>query len=325
MYKYDVSVIIACYNSDLKKTLKTIESSLLQSNVSIQIVIADDGSKNNNFKEIANFFEDKGFSDYILIGDGKNRGTVSNLLKALRVCQGEFTKFLSPGDFLYEEKTLEKWLLFLRKYSIKLSFGLPVYYKPDDKHSVVKGSCNPFSPQSFSLTSNNKKFIFDYIVLEDDIIGATVIGATEKLIDYISIIDGKVKFAEDNCYRIMAINGIRPVFFQSYVIWYEFGTGISTSAKSTSKDIISKDYLETDKIILSFISKKKGLFYFKLKLFMHIIIHYKGIMGKTLKNIVFPSRIIRKKIIKLSSYCQSTYSEKVCCDFINLFYYNSYN
>ena len=47
MAKADISVVVLTYNPDLNDLKKTLRSIMLQDGVDFEIVIADDGSKNN--------------------------------------------------------------------------------------------------------------------------------------------------------------------------------------------------------------------------------------------------------------------------------------
>ena len=51
----DVSVILATYNSDLKRIFETLYSILIQEKITFDLVIADDGSENNYKKEIEDY------------------------------------------------------------------------------------------------------------------------------------------------------------------------------------------------------------------------------------------------------------------------------
>ena len=49
--KYDISVIIVTYNPKWEKLRTTILSILFQKNINIEIIVSDDGSKNNLFEQ----------------------------------------------------------------------------------------------------------------------------------------------------------------------------------------------------------------------------------------------------------------------------------
>lgn len=96
-----VSVIVGAYRPDLHKMLLTLRSILLQKKCSYEIILTDDGSKENYFAEVKDFFARAPFSDYKLLPSEKNQGTVLNVWKALQVAQGEYIRLISPGDFMH--------------------------------------------------------------------------------------------------------------------------------------------------------------------------------------------------------------------------------
>ena len=61
------------------------------------------------------------------------------------------------------------------------------------------------------------------------------------MIQYLKRILGRIKYAEDMIYRMMISNGEKMVYFPENVIWYEYGTGISTSKNNKWNAIIGEE------------------------------------------------------------------------------------
>ena len=59
-----VSVLVVTYNPQYSKLINTVESILLQKNVRLEIIISDDGSQNNYFEQLEEFFKEHSFSEY---------------------------------------------------------------------------------------------------------------------------------------------------------------------------------------------------------------------------------------------------------------------
>ena len=100
------SVLMLTYNSSWDKTRQTLYSVLVQKDVSFEIIIADDGSDENNFEKIREYLAAWDFTTYYLVANEQNQGIVRNFNSGLVLCKGEYIKPLSPGDFLYDENTL---------------------------------------------------------------------------------------------------------------------------------------------------------------------------------------------------------------------------
>ena len=109
---YELSIVILTYNSSFENLMKTLESSLNQDEINFEIIIADDGSKENHEKEIRDYFLAHDFTNFQLVLNRQNRGTVQNLLSALDVARGEYVKPISPGDLLKNVSC--KWIKFMK-------------------------------------------------------------------------------------------------------------------------------------------------------------------------------------------------------------------
>ena len=103
------SVLMLTYNSSWNKTRQTLYSVLVQKDVSFEIIIADDGSEENNFEKICDYLAAWNFTAYSLVANERNQGIVRNFNSGLVLCKGEYIKLLSPGDFLYDENTLSAY------------------------------------------------------------------------------------------------------------------------------------------------------------------------------------------------------------------------
>lgn len=131
MSTYDVSVICLAYNADINKLLTTLKSIIYQENCNFEVIVADDGSKNNYRELIEKYFRKNNFVNYKLVLNTKlntkNHGTVENLISGLDVASGKYVKQISPGDYLFDQYTLSKVFDFAEKISANLLFGDAVF------------------------------------------------------------------------------------------------------------------------------------------------------------------------------------------------------
>lgn len=244
--KYDISVLICSYNPKLQKILMTISSALIQKNVKIQVVICDDGSKNFPLMEIQNFFNKFNFKDYVLCLSRENHGTVKNIINGIEECKGEYVKDISPGDYLNGEDVLFKWFNLLKNSNADFSICDAIYYC--EKNGEYRTVCHRSNPQANSNYFHNQWF-YDYLILDDIALGACMLCKTSVMKEYLLLIEDKVKFTEDNIFRIMAADKVSMVYFHNDAVLYEYGTGISTSNNTVWNKRIKDDFKETDKII----------------------------------------------------------------------------
>lgn len=249
--KYEVSVAVVTYNADNKKLKMTLNSIIAQEKVDVQIVIGDDGSKIKDFDEIRKYFEEKNFTEYKIVENPINQGTVKNLLSAVEACTGQFVKPISPGDLLYSEDTLREWIDDMKQKGTKVGFGYTANYKESAGH-IEPASARAF-PQDTSVYAGEKNehlLMKQYLLCEDICTGASTIVDTELMRLYLNKIVGKVKFAEDNVYRLMIFDGIKVSFLPKNVVLYEYGDGVSTSNNSIWLQRIRDDWNASSDIML---------------------------------------------------------------------------
>lgn len=91
-----VSVIIPCYNS-AQYAPEAIDSVLNQTYKNIEIIVVDDGSK-DNLKEVVDPYMKSGAITYLFQA---NKGVSAARNAGLKLARGEYVKFLDSDDFLY--------------------------------------------------------------------------------------------------------------------------------------------------------------------------------------------------------------------------------
>ncbi len=92
------SVLLVTYNSELSDIFKTLTSIINQEFEHFEIVLSDDGSEDNKFKQIEEFMKEHKFFNYKMVGHDKNQGTVKNLISGLENCSGKYVRDFGPGD-----------------------------------------------------------------------------------------------------------------------------------------------------------------------------------------------------------------------------------
>src|SRR5436190_23533225 len=93
-----VSILIPAYNAG-QWISQTIQSALAQTWKRKEIVIVDDGSRDNTLA-IARQFE----SPEVLVVSQSNQGAAAARNKAFSVCQGDYIQWLDADDLLTPEK-----------------------------------------------------------------------------------------------------------------------------------------------------------------------------------------------------------------------------
>lgn len=260
----DISFVVVMYNADWESLKKTLDSIVSQKNITSEIVIADDGSSENHNHNLTNYFRNVGFENYTLVLNTDNHGTVENLYSGLRVCRGEYVKVISPKDYLYGQYTMRNWIDYLKEAGQDWSFSDAIYYHEVDG-AIVPIECNahPCSVDSYAK-KNYKKSRWNYFVLSDIALGAAMLCKTSVQKFYCKQLLGKVKYAEDNVWRLMMFDGVVGTHYPKDTMLYEYGSGISTSANDIWNTRLMNDWLGADSII--FEKEKHSLDLFQINM-----------------------------------------------------------
>lgn len=105
-----ISIITLTYNN-FNDLIPTIASVLSQNYANIEYIISDDGSDSFPRETVENFIKKnrKGnLSNFKLLLNKRNVGTVKHLNCAVKECNGEYIIILPGGDFFYDSNVLSK-------------------------------------------------------------------------------------------------------------------------------------------------------------------------------------------------------------------------
>lgn len=96
-----VSIIIPTYNRD-KYLERALSSAITQSYQNCEIIVCDNGSKDNTKKIVENFQNQYRKKLILYIRHKSNIGPVRNWFSGIEAAQGEYIKILFSDDFLYK-------------------------------------------------------------------------------------------------------------------------------------------------------------------------------------------------------------------------------
>lgn len=252
---YKVSVVVLTYNPVWEKLVATLKSIIRQEKVFVQLVISDDGSPENYFKETKEYLERNQFYNYVMISNAKNEGTVVNTLHGVEAATGEYIKTISPGDCLTDSNVLFSWIETMISNNVKWSFSDAIYYKLEkEKFHILQEKAHPADIRPY-MRGKIDKCKWNYVVLDDIALGAAIIAQKQVMLKYLQRIVGKVKYAEDNIWRLMMFDGIVGGYFPYPSVLYETGTGVSTSGSNVWSKRLEEDWNASTKEMLSTFQK----------------------------------------------------------------------
>lgn len=243
---FDFSVVVLTYNPNKEKLLATLNSVIMQRGCSFEVIISDDGSQNFYEPEIHAFMGARGFADYRIIAQEKNRGTVKNLHGTVAVAKGRYIKPISPGDYLYDADTLCDVLAFMEEKQAKAVFGDMVYYSYEEELQVAnrKTPCDDALYLPDNRKYSHKKALKHQMIYADNISGAAAFYERSSFLANLEAIRGKVTYAEDSVLQLLAVQNMRLYKIPRYLVWYELGSGISTDPSKGFSDWLRKDFYQ---------------------------------------------------------------------------------
>lgn len=253
METVDVSAVVLTYNADLNELKRTLRSVMLQEGVSFEIVIADDGSRNNLADEITSYLENFGFKDYQLVLNPENHGTVINVISGVEKSKGKYIKLISPGDYLYDTDSLKRFSDYADKNDAPLVFGdMLVFDSSKEGFSVLKNAACPYDTDCYKAESYDPDTIKrNYLIVDDHFHGVSTLVRRSEFLKYLKMLEGKAIYCEDLTYRLMAYDDVKMIYCPYAMAMYGYGQGISTAGNSKWAERMLNDVRASNDVILT--------------------------------------------------------------------------
>ena len=237
-----VSIIVLTYNSDPAKLRATLAAAALQQGVSVELIISDDGSVRKDFSFLPDFFKNLGFTNWKLLENEENRGTVANCCAGLNAASGEYVFLTSAGDILYDHLTMQRFYEFATAHNAQLCFGNAVRYCCEQgKVRRTNLYTIPAAPDMYckdhSLNAQRTAFFGGELI-----IGACYFRKTALARKYFQELLGISKYMEDTPSTMFSMaDGIKIHYLDSNIVFYEDGTGVSTGAQDKWRKLLQQD------------------------------------------------------------------------------------
>lgn len=247
-----VSIIIVLYNSDMIKADRTIKSALSQKSIDFEIIVSDDGSKEDPTDKIKAIFKKYNFTNYKINVNSKNVGTVKNILSALKLSSGKYVYCISPGDMIYDDNTISCFYQFAEKNNSKVCFGDYYDYRIEDEKPVIVGRIS--SSNRTTLYCKKKSFTTYklLIMFGEGILGPAYFRERNYALKYIGQVSGVSKYVEDNTSVACSLADKVPIYYYDKTIcWYECDTGISRLENSEWRNRIFDDFRKTYELLIT--------------------------------------------------------------------------
>lgn len=257
--KYEMSVVVVTYYPDYNKLFQTLYSIVIQKDISLEIIISDDGTPDFDKAGVEKWMKEHAVSDYKILTHENNQGTVKNIYDGVSCAEGRYVKGISPGDYLYSDDVLRKIYDFMWKRQSKIGFGRAVYYAVEQGKPIFFDICNPRYLKPYRC-NNLKQIQKAYLIYKDYVLGASLVCETECFRKYLEKIKNRVVYAEDCAIIWMVADGIVIDYIEIPVIWYEYGSGISTQSSDKWKKRLYNDNKSCFEMIIEEHPEWKGAY-----------------------------------------------------------------
>ncbi len=185
--KEKISIIIPVYNTE-KYLGQCIDSILSQTYTNLEIVLVNDGSKDNSLNICYRYAEQ---DKRIVVIDKKNGGAAESRNAGIKICTGDYIMFMDSDDYYYTYDVVEKVYNNLKENNSDIAcFNYKRFY--EDK--------NQYSDNLYNL--EGKKLSLDEII-ENNIYTSSV---CLKLIKSEIMIDNNILFPENEIAEDIGFN-----------------------------------------------------------------------------------------------------------------------
>lgn len=237
------TVIITHYNQ-----MRYIESALLsvlkQSYKNIEIIVADDCSKEFDKKKIKQIIEEnnKHKFKYKIIQGKKNVGTVKNLNNALSNATGDYILFFAADDKLANSKVISN---FVQEFKDKNKNVITTQCGLYDSKLRKKMADYVNAKKALKLNSSSSKEIYEKMC-EGCFYGSGGTAYRRKVFEKYGIFNEKYKFVEDWSYWLYILNNGEKIYYADFdtLCHRDGGISHSTYTKETLPSHVRQYYID---------------------------------------------------------------------------------
>ena len=232
-----ITIITVCRNAE-KIIEETIQSVVSQTYTNIEYIIVDGASTDSTMdivRKYAIHYSIKCISE-------PDKGIYDAMNKGILLASGDYIQFLNAGDFLYEEKTVQKIVNSMQEYKADIFYG-SIIYKYSDSHTEVRKYGKWCSKKIYDYTGDcinhqaifaatdllkSNQFDIHYKICADRewIIRVRKAGAIfktiPKIICFYSLDDKSASISQKELYEKEADECIKQYYSFGYVIFKVF-------------------------------------------------------------------------------------------------------
>lgn len=249
MNKTELYTIILTHYNQVKYIEEALNSIFFQTYKNIQLIVIDDCSKEFEKSKIEKFIEKNrknNITDYKVIKNDKNLGTVKSLNYALNFSKGEYIQFFAADDALYNENVVENFVNSFHKNQENIITSQCLMYDQQLKKIYAKG----IDSEKVSLL--NEKTANDQYksVAFSCLYGAGATAYRKKIFEKHGKFCEKYKLVEDWSYFLHVTKNNEKILYENFISLKhrEGGTSHSLHGKKTTPLHVKYYYMDILKI-----------------------------------------------------------------------------
>lgn len=188
------TVLVIAYNSETT-VIETLNSIYHQTYQTLELIIADDASRDNTCQLCAEWIEKNKtrFHKILLLKHETNRGIPGNINDALKVVTGKYFKLLAADDIL-EFDAMEQYIQFLKCNARKIPIGKVTLFP---EHSVNYMSVSKYCEKCYEFADLGEKEQYRELLIQNRIVAPAASCYPTALIRECSGYDERLRTMED--------------------------------------------------------------------------------------------------------------------------------
>lgn len=224
--------------------LETLESIDQQTYKNIQLIVIDNGSKDDSVEKIHNWIQNTRFADVQFLPEVINLGVCAALNKALTLTKGKYFQFISCDDILLPHK-IEKQIGVFETFPDTVAFIYGNFKYINEKSEIVEKD-NHFAVQGWTHQSDLPSGRVKSVAVNNYFISAPTVLYRTHCLEDVGGYDEMIPFEDFqmnlrlltkfSCYGLIDVLCLYRVLSNSFY-------------NSTSEDRIEKNYLQTMKYV----------------------------------------------------------------------------
>lgn len=154
-----LSIIVPVYNVE-DYIEECIESLLVQTLENIEIIVVNDGSKDDSMKIVEKFNDER-----IILVNRKNGGLSAARNTGLKIAKGEYIAFVDSDDFIGDKNAYKEMYEIAKEEKSDIVAGNALfYYSKDNVNPMIRDNCfyqkSPMNNEEFFIQSLKTKRIY---------------------------------------------------------------------------------------------------------------------------------------------------------------------